>query len=159
MRCLFVDINICPFAIKIRAMEAVKKAPRLFSFYVLTIDQLCVHTMYVDKYVIANQGTNSKSKSKTWENSFIMCSMYNSYIEISRSFDKFLNLQSELNLTLPKLVLHSLNFLTFLKKWYTSFIVTTDIHTYAGGGLNKVLLCPIFAFCLLGTCLAIEKNF
>ena len=156
MRCLFVDINICPFAIKIRAMEAVKKAPRLFSFYVLTIDQLCVHTMYVHKYVIANQGTNSKSKSKVWEKFFIMC---NSYIEIRRSFDKFLNLQSELNLTLPKLVLHSLNFLTFLKKWYTSFIVTTDIHTYAGGGLNKVLLCPIFAFCLLGTCLAIEKNF
>ena len=155
MRCLFVDINICPFAIKIRAMEAVKKAPRLFSFYVRTIDQLCVHTMcYVDKYVIANQGTNSKSKAL--ENFFIM---YNLYIEIRRSFDKFLNLQSELSLTLPKLVLHSLNFLTFLKKWYTSFIVTTDIHTYAGGGLNKVLLCPIFAFCLLGTCLAIEKNF
>ena len=71
MRCLFVDINICPFAIKIRAMEAVKKAPRLFSFYVRTIDQLCVHTMfYVDKYVIANQGTNSKSKA--WENFFTM---------------------------------------------------------------------------------------
>ena len=135
-------------------MEAVKKAPRLFSFYVRTIDQLCVHTMYVDKYIIANQGTNSKSKAL--ENFFIM---YNLYIEIRRSFDKFLNLQSELSLTLPKLVLHSLNFLTFLKKWYTSFIVTTDIHTYAGGGLNKVLLCPIFAFCLLGTCLAIEKNF
>ena len=61
MRCLFADINICPFAIKIRAMEAVKKAPRLFSFSVPTIDQLCA---YVDKYVIVNQGTNSKSKSK-----------------------------------------------------------------------------------------------